>query len=219
MSNVIRSVAAAAGLVCLVPAASAQLSTVTLKFDNLVGTEFFGTPPSAPDYVGFKFGDMNPASNDWFWSDQPEINYGPKSGNTNVATDHRLYSFSRYNESSAITFDDGADFKLRQAWFSGDGGKVRFVMYRNGNVVKRSAWSTALSNSPVLLKSGYSGWVDEVRVQGFQGYYAMDNFRASVPTVTVVSVSQVPEPSTYAMLGLGLAAVGVVAARRRRMAA
>jgi hypothetical protein len=221
MKNIIRSIAAAAALACLVPVASAA-TAITLKFDNLPPPDlaFFDDP-----YYGFNFGNNDPFTNDWFYSKEFQPPFTPVSGSTTVATDFQLYPpNAKFAESSGITYLNDQRFKFRNAWLSGYArnadntkAKVQFNLYYNGNLVHRSA-ITNISSVPRSLASGYTGWVDMVTVSGPQGYFVMDNFRAVVEGAIQPMAAPVPEPSTYAMLGLGLAAVGVVAARRRKQA-
>lgn len=197
MKLLLRKVAAAVALVAALPAAQADV----LNFDDLNSFGFFSAP-----YQGFSFGTLDSKTGAWLYDNVSTAPFVSKSPLSHVATDFHLYTPGNlWEDAQAIT--SPVDFKFDGAWFSGY-NKVKFKLYLNGGLVFTSGESAELSATPAFLASGYTGLVDAVVVSGEQGYYAMDDF--------TYNTAVVPEPSTYALMALGLCAVGFVANRRRR---
>ena len=186
---------AAAALATTVTAASA----IELNFDDLTGTVGFTAP-----YQGFIFaytqGPRGVGCNcagSWYWSDD-NSGVAPyyKSPATSLSTD---YDFIRgnyfYGESLPIT-PVAAAVRFDGAWFTSVFEiEIRFHMYHQGTAVANSEYLILPAEKPaVFLASGYAGPVDKITVEGYQGYFAMDNF----------TYAPVPEPGTYALLIAGV---------------
>lgn len=168
-----------------------------LNFDDLnLGLAFF-----TANYKGFKFGTNSAADNAWFYTSFATAEYQPKSGRIYVATDYRLYPGGLWDETQPIT--NTIDFTFDGAWFSGN-DQVRYRLFNNGALVHTSADSGSLTPTPSWVASGYTGLVDSVVVVGRQGFFAMDDFTAT----------PVPEVSSWALLSVGLLAVGALIRRR-----
>ena len=204
-----RTLQALAGaiLAASVPAISAN----ELTFDDLRGTLGFTQP-----YHGFIFsytqGPREVGCNcagSWFWNDANPAN-APyyKSPYTSLSTDYELIRGSYfYGESLPISTVSGP-IRFDGAWFtSAYEIEIRFHLYYRGAGVANSNYLILPGKQPaVFLSSGYAGPVDSITVEGYQGYFAMDNF----------IYSPVPEPSSYALLIAGALALGRLARRRNR---
>jgi hypothetical protein len=102
------------------------------------------------------------------------------------------------------------------AWFSGpqNTANVSFNLFLGGSKVGTSSILGVTPNA-VFLSSGYSGLVDQVDViTTAAGFYAMDDvtYGTSGPPPVV------PEPSTFALAGMGAIALVGYGWRRRRAA-
>lgn len=198
---------AAAALATTVTAASA----IELTFDDLTGTVGFTAP-----YQGFVFAyTVGPrgvgcnCAGSWFWSDD-NSGVAPyyKTPFTSLSTD---YEFIRgnyfYGESLPITTVNGP-IRFDGAWFTSVYEiEIRFHLYYNSAAVWQSNYLILPSERPaVFLASGYAGPVDKITVEGYQGYFAMDNF----------TYAPVPEPGSYALLMAGLLGLGLLARKRAR---
>ncbi len=212
MNTMIRKLAAAAALACLVPVASADV----LNFDDMTG----GPLPFSSAYHGFTFtyitGSRTAACSycvgSWYWDDHNDVapdakNYF-KSPSTSMWTDYDQFAVPSHSESKDIKA--AAPVTFDGAYFTSvfDGGDVTFNMYLGGLLVHTSATLLNMqrADAPAYLASGYAGLVDTITVTGWNGYYAMDNF-----TFTTVTV---PEPSSYALILAGLAALRLTYRRR-----
>jgi hypothetical protein len=140
------------------------------------------------------YGFVNWAANIGVWgASQPP--YNPQSSPNRVL--FNLHSESGIAE-SLVTFNSGAKI-FDGAYFSGY-NNVQFKLYSGATLV---AMSSALDlgnigSGPTFLPSGYASPIDSVGIVGNRGAFAMDNFTFEVP---------VPEPSTFALLGIGAIAL------------
>lgn len=195
-TNLRIALALAAGM--LVLPASAEV----LDFEGLAGNIGFFRAP----YQGFSFGDNNPQSNPWYYTNQVSPYYKPKSGTKYVGTDFRLYpSNTSLTPTQPITRD--VDFVFDGAWFTG-AEWIQYKLYLDGQLVHTSGVSAELNAVSQFVASGYGGMVDSVVVLATQGYYGMDDF-------TFYS-APVPEAGSAALLAGGLAAMGGIFGLRRR---
>lgn len=204
MNRTLQALAVAA-LATTVTAASA----LELSFDDLTGTVGFTAP-----YQGFNFaytqGPRGAGCNcvgSWFWSDD-NSGVAPyyKSPFTSLSTD---YEFIRgipvFGESLPIS-TVSAPVRFDGAWFTSVSEiEIRFHMYFHGAAVANSEYLILPAARPaVFLASGYAGPVDKITVEGYQGYFAMDNF----------TYAPVPEPGTHALLIAGVLGLGLKARKR-----
>ena len=172
-------------VLALLTACSAGATVLT--FEDLSGQ---GMLPS--NYGGLTWSDG------WEYYDWSQFPYTPSSGSVRV-----------YNNggSAPPRFSFAAPVVFNGAYFAGY-DTAAFEMYLSGSLMATSSTaSLGATGVPVWLASGYGGPVDEVRLVVTQGFFVMDD-------VTFNGGSAVPEPATYAMIGLGLA--GVAVARRRK---
>jgi hypothetical protein len=111
-----------------------------------------------------------------------------------------------YNNSSNNTdwFKFFSDVVFDGAYFAGD-NNAQFELFNDGALVATSS-SLALSSIPVFLSSGYSGPIDEVRLNVTNGQFVMDD--------VTYNASNIPEPAALALMGIGLA--GLSLSRRRK---
>ncbi|WP_321472403.1 PEP-CTERM sorting domain-containing protein [uncultured Paludibaculum sp.] len=165
----------------LVCAFSATAPAAVLTFEDLTGS---GVVPI--DYAGVTW--------DGFWSyyDSPQDPYNPASGVERVYN----YGTRQFAFATPVVFNG--------AYFAGT-DNLQYDLYLTGGLVASSG-SIELSSTPTFLASGYSGLIDEVRVNATPGYFVMDD--------VTFNASAVPEPTSIGLVGLGLA--GLLVRRFRR---
>lgn len=162
-------------------------SATVLSFEDLSGQNVL---PS--NYGGLTWSDG------WEYYDSSQPPYTPSSGV------ERVYN---NNGSAPPRFYFAAPAVFDGAYFSGY-NNASFEMYLSGSLVATSSTvNLGGTGVPVWLASGYGGQVDEVRLVVSQGSFVMDD-------VTFNGGSAVPEPATYAMIGLGLAGLALVTRRK-----
>lgn len=200
----------AAGVLACV---GSMASAATLTFDDLSGTAFF---TSVNPYNGFEFGcSAGCDTGSWFYSDDNSVKDWFKSTPTSVSTQFGLdaQGIPIFGESLPITSVSGPVTFAGAFFTSGSGTRgneaidppidINFELYYLGLHVATSATLTLYFDDPAtFLPSGYTGHVDDIRVQAYQGFFAMDDFQF------------VPEPGTYALVLAAMA--GMLATKRRR---
>ena len=184
------------GTIVTHPATAAMLT-----FEDLI------PPPAGYDLMPSPYGGLN-WSGFYFGIDTV---YTPASGVIDLFTDYAdpsdpaAYVITRNNAITAAS-----PFRFDGASFSGYSG-VTFELYWNGSLVHTSDRLPdapgAIPYAPTFLASGYSGEVDKVVVVGVQGYYSMDDLE--------YTALPVPEPTSFALIGIGLIAVGALTRSRK----
>ena len=202
MKSTFRTLALAAAL----GASALSANAVVLNFDDLSGTAFFGA-----NYNGFQFGDNNPATNDWFYTNVVNP--------FNLAASAPIWLSTPCTEAApyaaclrdSMAVSSATPFTLNGLALSGDDTNVngtfdlRVDLYNGASLVHSQGIALAAAGAATTYSiTGYSSPITSFRIYGYQGFYAMDN----------LDVSPVLEASTYAMMLAGLAAVGLVARRR-----
>lgn len=186
------------GAIALLASTVGNAATV-VNFDDLTGSGVV-----ADGYGGIVWGGA------WHYYDAPNDNtFTPTSGLERVYTE---YALNQSGVLADVAFKFAAPVQFDGASFAGGVYPgVTFNLYLAGALVGTSATLTQ-TIVPAFLASGYGGDVDEVRVTGYSGYYAMDDvtYRPGVG-------GAVPEPATWALMivGFGMAGMGL----RRRGAA
>ena len=206
MNLKLHALAAAAFFTGAAPAASA----LELTFDDLTGTQGFTDP-----YQGFKFAytqgprgvGCNCAGSRYWSDDNPGAAPYYRSAATSLSTDFELIRGSYFFGESLPITTVGGPIIFNGAWFTSVFEiEVRYHLYYLGAQVKVSDYLILPSDLPaVFMPSGYSGPVDKITIEGYQGYFAMDNF----------TYAPVPEPAGYALLLAGIGGLGLLARKRR----
>lgn len=145
------------------------------------------------------YGGLDWSAAGWLVFSDEQPPFTAHSGSGRVATD-----FGIGDAASEIRFAQPTVFN--GAWFAGLGGAtVSFQLYAQGQWVASSA-TLDPSEAPAFLASGFAGEIDAVRVSSpYHASFVMDDFSFA---------GAVPEPQTWLLMGLGLAALGGMARRR-----
>lgn len=151
-----------------------------LDFEDLSGQDVL---PS--NYAGLTWG------SGWGHYDWPQYPFSPASGVQRL-----------YNSFDDDWFKFASDVVFNGAFFAGY-DKAKFELYDDGVLVHTSS-TLYLSDTATFLASGYTGLVDEVRLNVLNGYFVIDD---------ITFDAQVPEPLTLSLFGVSLAAL---ACTRRR---
>jgi hypothetical protein len=164
-----------------------------LTFDDLGSA---GTVP-------LHYGGLDWSGAGWLAFGDAQPPFTAHSGNWRLATD-----FGIADAASEIRFATPTVFN--GAWFAGLGGAtVSFQLYAQGQLVASSA-TLDPNEVPAFLASGFAGQVDAVRVHSpWHASFVMDDFSFT---------SAVPEPQSWLLMGLGLAALAARASRGNRTA-
>ncbi|WP_404422436.1 hypothetical protein [Nibricoccus sp. IMCC34717] len=148
---------------------ASHANPVVLDFEDLAGARHSGA--DLVNYKGVTF------DGNFFTFDDPEDPYNPSSGTVRAAT-NLLTPFGEIGE-SLFSFTNPVTFL--GAWFAGyDFEPISFNLYLGGNLVGTSS-SLLASDVPTWLASGFSGKVDSVGIQGYRGYYIVDDVTYATP--------------------------------------
>ncbi|MCE1225332.1 MAG: PEP-CTERM sorting domain-containing protein [Geobacteraceae bacterium] len=162
---------------------AATAQATVLTFDELNGQDSL---PS--NYAGLTWG------SGWDYYDWSQDPYNPASAPVRV---YNNYGDPSVGFATPSVFDG--------AYFAGS-GTASYSLYLDNQLVYTSG-AIYLSAAPTWLASGYSQSVDYVHLNVSQGSFVMDNFTFNEGSAPV------PEPSTFILLGAGLA--GLAYTRKR----
>ncbi|GGC02008.1 PEP-CTERM sorting domain-containing protein [Pseudoduganella buxea] len=129
----------------------------------------------------------------------------------------RLYSlyYSSFATSSGVLTGDNAvkalGFQLALWELNNDNGNLTSGNLAMAPLGNSTAAKAVIAEAKTMLLAATNESTAIVNDYKFTSYAAA----GSQTVVTAMAVSPVPEPSSFAMMGLGLAAMGVIARRRR----
>ena len=178
-----------------------QVHANVVTFDDLIGS---GT--LANGYGGINWdGHFN-------YYDSPQSPYNPASGLERAYPNYNAPGVPGVGVHADNFFSFPTPTVFDGAFFSGYGfgGPVFFDLYNGATLVSTSG-SLFPTGTSTFLSSGYSGLVTSVGVNSATGYAVMDN--------VTYQGHAVPEPSSFALLGLGGIGLAIGAYRRRRATA
>ena len=192
MTKFLLSTAAVAALALV--AAPASAATTVVNFDNLTG---FGT--LADGYGGINW------NQNFFYYDTPQNPYTASSPNTRIFSNYGLHPAGQQDQ---LIFNFPTLQKFIGLFAAGAGqGQVSYDLYKGGILVGSSA-SIVTNSTPTFLGNSYTGTVDEVRINGQNGFSVFDD-------VTYAS-GAVPEPAAWALMLAGFGLVGGAMRRRQQ---
>lgn len=192
------SVAAIAASVLTATPASA----VILGFDDIVSGVGEAAIPSG--YAGLNWQNFYTAHKDAY----PDGSYG-------IGTTSGSYiAFNGYGQAADIVASTGT-FSFDGGWFTSaweDNNVLLIEGFTDGDIFADLSLSVTLSTqAPLFVDVNWSG-LQKVRFSTSSWHFAMDDLRINEGPAT-----EVPEPLTIGLLGMGL--LGVAGARRRRRTA
>jgi hypothetical protein len=184
--------------------APAYATAAVLTFDDLSGSAYF-----SGQYRGFTFG-VSPTTGNggsWYWSDSAgpggETLYTSPSTSISTEVAFDAQGNSIYGDSLAVSSSNAFVFEGASFIALAD-IMVRYKLYSAGQLVFESDYFDLGYNAPSYLATGYAGAIDAFAVEGYQGYFAMDD----------LVYNAVPEPLTLSLFLLAGAA-GCLARRSR----
>lgn len=180
---------------------SVQVGATVLTFEDLGNT---GSDPLLDGYGGF---DWNNETQVYVLSKNFQLGTGYEHGavsGSNVVYNGYGWTPTYIDWVGSGTFDFNGAY-WTSAWSDQN---LTFAGYKGGNQVYTSNTYAINTQQPLWIGLNWTG-IDRLVIHNTGSQWAMDNF-------TFNQASSVPEPTTMALLGMGLAGLGAV--RRRRKA-
>lgn len=218
----------AAGAV--IATASMAASALTLNFDDLpvspVGAPFiFGTDVPA-DYFGFNFSSTTGTPDThWYVATQVLPDYPASSGTQNI-TPIVLPTPVSGPQIDGFVISNPNGFTLQSMFIAGYGDVFIELVAPDNSSVTLGGFDLNFVPSTATLSLGVGGGSQLFNLATFNGgiYSAYAGMllkeiviwtQSDSISIDDIVVTPIPEPSTYAMMALGLAGIGFVARRRR----
>lgn len=206
-----KTIAALALIAAAVPAVAAQITIDfegTRSFSSIL--EFYNGGLDAAGNSGANYGVSFTASATSLSNDELN-NYfsnAPTSGTVMVAPDSMAYLNAAGGFANSVSLYYSSDIAAPNSVniYSGLNGAGDLLgSFSLNNNAQRGCSDTAFCNFEQSTVT-FSGTGKSISFDGAAGHTAFDN----------VSITPVPEPTTYALMMLGLTGIGMVARRRRR---
>ena len=177
---------------------------------------------------GWEFVNVStPVGNSWFQGNSGVFSAHSGAANSYIGADFLSTQFGlgtvdnwllspvlTLNNQSKLSFFTRTD----QPGFT-DKLEVRFVSGNTNDVAQYTTLVTTVGANGDFPDAGFTNFVANLPVAGtgrFAFRYTSDGATANYIGIDTVSVTAVPEPSTYAMMGLGLAALALMRRKAKK---